>query len=90
MPRFPSSPRSQSAFARGPCSPYRASGSSRSIVADVFLRLLAAISTSMPAVRTVKSSELIAVMKSPLRRVPRVMRPSQPETRAAICSFAPR
>src|SRR5256885_1953182 len=49
----------------------------------------AAASTSMPAARTVMSSELIAVVKSSCKRPLIVSRPRQPCTRAAIWLFAP-
>src|SRR3989449_4931870 len=61
MPRLPSKPISHSALARGPCSPKRASCSNRSTVAGLFSKLRAAISTSIAAARTRRSSELSPV-----------------------------
>jgi hypothetical protein len=73
-----------------PWSPVRAAGSSRSTVAAAFSRFLAAMSTSTPAARTRKSSELMAVMNKLLNRSLRTILPRQSATRRAICSLAPR
>ena len=79
----------QSAFARRPCAPDRASGSRLSTVADAFFKFSAARFNSIAAARTRKSSEFSAVTNKPFSRLLSVIFPRQLSARAAICSFAP-